>query len=72
MDYTIRSIKEAEYKISSNFLCEAIFIPEGVKAPSKNITYKPEFRLSNSVKITYKGDPAKLFYKETLYNVIEQ
>lgn len=39
---------------------------------SKRLINKPGFRLSNAVKITYKGDPAKLFYKEMLYNVIEQ
>lgn len=73
MDYTIRNIREAEYKVLSDFIYEAIFIPEGVKALSKDIIIiKPEFRLSNAVKITYKGSPAKLFYKETLYNVIEQ
>ena len=37
MDYTIRNIREAEYKILSDFLYEAIFIPEGVKAPPKDI-----------------------------------
>lgn len=72
MDYSIRKIREAEYKVLSDFLYEAIFLPEGVKAPSKDIINKPEFRLSNAVKITYKGNPAKLFYKETLYNVIKQ
>ena len=40
MDYTIRNIRETEYKILSDFLYEAIFIPEGVKAPPKDIILK--------------------------------
>lgn len=45
MEYTIRNIREAEYKVLSDFLYEAIFIPEGVKAPSKDIINKPELQV---------------------------
>lgn len=45
MNYTIRQLKENEYKILSDFLYEAIYIPEGVKPPSKNIIDQPELQL---------------------------
>lgn len=37
MDYIIREIKESEYYLLNDFLYEAIFIPEGVTPPEKNI-----------------------------------
>ena len=37
MDYSIRKIKRDENKVLDTFLYEAIFIPEGVPAPSKDI-----------------------------------
>lgn len=40
MDYIIREIKETEYYILSDFLYEAIFIPEGIEPPSKSIIEK--------------------------------
>ncbi len=45
MDYTIRIIEEAEYDILSDFLYEAIFIPEGTKAPPKEIINQPELQV---------------------------
>ena len=56
MEYTIRNIREAEYKVLSDFLYEAIFIPDGVKAPSKDIINKPELQVYISDFGKHKGD----------------
>lgn len=45
MDYKIRDISKAEYGILEDFLYEAIFIPEGVAAPSREIINKPELQV---------------------------
>ncbi|MBQ8248198.1 MAG: GNAT family N-acetyltransferase [Lachnospiraceae bacterium] len=45
MDYSIRKIKPAEYEILNDFLYEAIFIPEGVQAPPKDIIEQPELQV---------------------------
>lgn len=45
MDYQIREIKESEYPILSEFLYEAIFIPEGTKKPPKSIIEQPELQV---------------------------
>lgn len=45
MEYTIRKIKTSEYHVLDDFLYEAIFIPEGIKAPPKEIIQKPELQL---------------------------
>ena len=45
MDYTIRKIKEIEYPLLNNFLYEAIFIPEGVEAPPREIINSPELQV---------------------------
>ncbi len=45
MDYRIREIKESEYPILSDFLYEAIFIPEGVNKPPKSIIEQPELQI---------------------------
>nr|MDE7104874.1 GNAT family N-acetyltransferase [Ruminococcus sp.] len=45
MNYKIRKIKETEYSILEDFLYEAIFIPEGVKAPLREIIYQSELQL---------------------------
>ena len=37
MDYVIRELKQNEINLLDTFLYEAIFIPEGVQAPSKDI-----------------------------------
>lgn len=37
MDYRIREVEEGEYPVLSNFLYEAIFIPEGAEKPPKSI-----------------------------------
>lgn len=41
MDYQIREIRENEYPILSNFLYEAIFVPEGMEKPPKSIIELP-------------------------------
>ncbi len=45
MNYTIREIQEHEYPLLSNFLYEAIFIPEGIEPPPKTITASPELQV---------------------------
>lgn len=45
MDYKIRKLKQSEVKILGTFLYEAIFIPEGVKAPSKGIINHPDLQI---------------------------
>lgn len=45
MDYRIREIRQEEYAILDEFLYEAIFIPEGVKAPPKSIIRQPELQV---------------------------
>ena len=41
MEYTIREIQVQEYPLLEDFLYEAIFLPEGVKAPPKSVIYEP-------------------------------
>lgn len=45
MEYTIRKLKPEETSILDTFLYEAIFIPEGVEAPPKDIIEQPELQL---------------------------
>ncbi len=45
MDYQIREIRESEYPILSDFLYEAIFIPEGMEKPPKSIIEQPELQI---------------------------
>lgn len=45
MDYIIRAIKENEIDILDDFLYEAIFIPEGVQPPPKDIIKQPELQV---------------------------
>lgn len=48
MEYRIREIKEEEYPILSDFLYEAIFIPEGMEKPPKSIIQRPELQVYTS------------------------
>lgn len=41
----IREIKKQEYNLLDDFLYEAIFIPEGVEVPSKEITNQPDLQI---------------------------
>lgn len=45
MIYNIRKIKETEYCVLEDFLYEAIFIPDGVQPPPREIIYQPELLL---------------------------
>lgn len=45
MNITIRELKEAEYPLLSDFLYEAIFIPEGASAPDRSIINLPELQI---------------------------
>ncbi len=45
MDYQIREIRENEYPVLSDFLYEAIFIPEGMNRPPKSIIEQPELQI---------------------------
>ena len=43
--YKIREIRKNEYPILTEFLYEAIFIPEGVDKPPKSIIEQPELQV---------------------------
>lgn len=45
MDYSIRELKQNESKVLNTFLYEAIFIPEGVPIPPKEIINQPELQV---------------------------
>ena len=40
-----RNIRPEEYEILKDFLYDAIFIPEGMKAPSRDIIERPELKI---------------------------
>ena len=45
MEYTIRKMTVPEYPILSDFLYEAIFIPNGIKPPPRDIIASPELQI---------------------------
>ncbi len=45
MDYIVREIKADEYPLLSDFLYEAIFIPDGVEPPPRSIIHSPELQV---------------------------
>ena len=45
MTYNIRELTESEYGVLEDFLYEAIFIPDGVAAPPREIIYQPELQV---------------------------
>lgn len=45
MNYNIREITECEYPLLNEFIYEAIFIPDGVKAPHKSIINNPDLQV---------------------------
>lgn len=45
MNFKIRELKKCEIKLLDTFLYEAIFIPEGVPEPSKNIINHPDLQI---------------------------
>lgn len=56
MNYFIREIKQNEIKLLNNFLYEAIFIPNGVLPPPKDIIKQPELQVYVSSFGTRIGD----------------
>ena len=58
MHYIIREITEKEYGVLDDFLYEAIFIPEGVSAPPREIIYQPELQVYVNEFGKNKGDTA--------------
>jgi ribosomal protein S18 acetylase RimI-like enzyme len=58
MDYTIRKMSESEYGLLGDFLYEAIFIPEGVAPPPRDIIELPELQVYISGFGTKAGDIA--------------
>lgn len=56
MNYIIRKIEENEIDILNDFLYEAIFIPEGVQPPPKDIIKQPELQVYVSEFGTRIGD----------------
>jgi Acetyltransferases len=45
MNYIIRQPRENEYILLNDFIYEAIYIPEGVAAPPKNIIDQPDLQV---------------------------
>ena len=45
MNFKIRELKKCEIKLLNTFLYEAIFIPEGVPVPSKDIINHPDLQI---------------------------
>lgn len=45
MDYIVRKIRKSEIHLLSDFLYEAIYIPDGMEPPPKSIVAKPEMQL---------------------------
>ena len=45
MNYVIREVRQNEINLLDTFLYEAIFIPEGVQAPSKDIIEYPDLQI---------------------------
>ena len=54
--YVIRRLRNDEIGLLKDFLYEAIFIPEGVEPPERNIVEKPELRVYTDDFGTRKGD----------------
>ena len=45
MNYMIREMKKTEYSLLSDFLYEAIYIPQGAEAPPRSIIESPELQV---------------------------
>ena len=45
MNYSVIEIRQYEVEILATFLYEAIFVPEGIIAPSKDIINQPELQV---------------------------
>ena len=58
MNFTVRELKEQEYHLLSDFLYEAIFIPEGVEPPPRDMIMQPELRVYTDDFGSARGDMA--------------
>ena len=58
MEYRIRKPEKSEYPLLEDFLYEAIFIPEGVEPPPRDIIKKPELQVYTEDFGTRAGDNA--------------
>ena len=58
MKYCIRPLSETEYSVLSDFLYEAIFIPEGAVPPPRDIILQPELQVYTEDFGKRKGDIA--------------
>lgn len=45
MEYVIREMRKQEYTLLNDFLYEAIFIPDGMGAPARDIINEPELQV---------------------------
>lgn len=54
--YVIRELRESEVSLLKDFLYEAIFIPQGVEPPAREIIEHPELRVYTDDFGTRKGD----------------
>ena len=45
MEYTVRKIRESEYGVLEDFLYLAVFVPDGVEPPPREIVFRPEHRV---------------------------
>lgn len=45
LEYRIRKIRQSEYPILSDFLYEAIFVPEGTEKPPRQVIQRPELQV---------------------------
>ena len=45
MSYSIREMRKEEYSLLSDFLYEAIYIPDGTAAPPKSVIACPELQV---------------------------
>ena len=45
MEYSIRKMTVSEYPMLNDFLYEAIFIPDGIESPPRNIITSPELQI---------------------------
>ncbi|MCR5707263.1 MAG: GNAT family N-acetyltransferase [Ruminococcus sp.] len=58
MEYRIRLLRKDEFGELDNFLYEAIFVPEGVSPPTREILFQPELQVYVRDFGTRRGDVA--------------
>ena len=71
MDYKIRELKQNEISVLNTFLYEAIFIPDGVEAPTYEIINQPELQVYVTDFGRKKGDICYVAeYKEKIVGAV--